>query len=321
MDVLVLGRADVERCLTVADCIVALEDAFRSADDVQSFVGGAKARGGSFHLKAALAGGEHPMFAAKLNGNFPDNPRLRQLPTIQGLLILSDGTDGRPLAIMDSGALTVIRTAAASGVVAKYAAHPDAKTVGLVGCGRQAMAQLQAMQAVRPVEQVRVFDMDAGAARGFASEAAAALGLRVDARATLEECTREADIVITSTTSTRAFLGRPHVKDGAFVAAVGADSGVKSEIEPALMAHAVIVCDDPAQCAASGDLRSALADGAVTTDQVWGTITDLVGGKRLPADARAVVFDSTGIPIEDVAAATLVYERARAAGVGVVASL
>jgi ornithine cyclodeaminase/alanine dehydrogenase-like protein (mu-crystallin family) len=251
-------------------------------------------------------------FAAKVNSNFPANPTSHGLPTIQGVLTLSDGTTGTPLAIMDSIALTMIRTAAATAVAARHLASPDARTVTIVGCGAQASAQLQAVALVRPVTRAFAVDTTPGLAETFARGASARLGFPVTAAPNLAEATAQSDIIITCTPSRRAYLGRDHVRRGAFVAAVGADNEHKQEIEPALMATSAVVTDNTAQCATLGDLHHAIDAGAMTIADVRAelatVVVDPTRGRR--SAEEIAIYDSTGVAFQDVVAAALVYERA-----------
>src|SRR4051812_20730270 len=142
---LLLSRGDVERLLTPDECISAVEDAFcrHALGDVPSpGILGIHVQDGSFHVKAAQLTLDRPYFAAKLNANFPQNGARRGLPTIQGVVVLSDAAEGTPLAVMDSMALTALRTAAASAVAAKYLARESSRTALICGCGGQAEAQL-----------------------------------------------------------------------------------------------------------------------------------------------------------------------------------
>lgn len=318
-----LTRSDVERLLDMRACIDAVERAFRMAGEgrpLPSAILGLAAPGGGMHVKAALAieGSGHGWLVAKVNLNFPGNPERRGLPTIQGVVVLADAESGSPLAVMDSIALTVLRTAAASAVAARHLARDDARTLAIVGCGAQARAQLAAMRIVRPIEQAWAFDADAGKADAFARAATTELGLPVRASPTLADATRRADIVVTCTTSRRAFLGRDEVRPGAFIAAVGADSESKQEIEPALMATSAVVTDSTAQCATIGDLHHAIDARAMTLDDVraelGAVVADPARGRR--AADEVVVFDSTGVAFQDVVAAALVYERAERENVG-----
>lgn len=309
-----LGPVDVQRLLPMGECIEALDRALAESTTtpVQSFVGGVKAPEGKFHLKAALSGGEHPMFAAKLNANFPGNPS-RGLPTIQGALMLFDATNGTLLATMDSAAVTAIRTAAATAVAARHLASPGACTLAIVGCGAQALHHVEAINLVRPLKRVKLYDVNAAVAQELSTEVERRVGVPVQVCGDLMACTAGADMVVTLTSARSPFLTTGHVQPGTFVAGVGTDSPDKSELDPALMAQALVVVDDAAQCAEMGDLHHAVAAGLVQPASVWGTLAEVCAApaRFTVPPGRTVVFDSTGIPIEDVVATRLIYERSR----------
>ena len=307
------------------DCIDAVEEAFRLHSARQTIapgVLGAHVDGGGFHVKTA---GLRPsrsrggVFAMKINANFPGNPKRHGLPTIQGVMALFDAADGRVLALLDSIEITSIRTAAATAVAAKYLARIDAKVVTVCGCGEQGRSQLRAILCVRPVQRVNAFDIDAERAEAYAAEMSTELGIPVSAVSELGAHTCDTDIWITCTPVRRWFLGRDHVRPGAFVAAVGADNGDKQEIEPELMATSVVVADVLDQCVSIGDLHHALLAGVIRRDDVRAELADIVGGTKPGrlTDDEIVVFDSTGTALEDVAAAAMVYERALASGAGI----
>ena len=311
-----LTADQVHRCLSVAQCIDVLDRAFRmSSDGAASFVGGVKTARGKFHVKSALAHVGRPLFAAKLNANFPENPRTTGLPTIQGVLVLSDAEDGSLLAIMDSSAITAIRTAAASGVVARQVARGESRVLALIGCGVQARMHLDAMRAVLPITHVRAHDADPAAADRLAT-VVRAHGLGASVASSLAQCTEDADVIVTCTTSGTPFLSSEHVRPGCFVAAVGADNPDKSEIMPELLARAAVIVDDAEQCAQMGDLHHALEAGVMQRSDVWSTMSDVIRGSAPPPRDRPIVFDSTGVPLEDVAAAAAVFDRATRDDVG-----
>ena len=124
---------------------------------------------GSFHVKAAFINADRHYFAAKLNANFPHNGARHGLPTIQGVVLLCDAANGLPLAVMDSIAITALRTAAATAVAAKYLAPEGCEAVLICGCGAQAAAQLRALLRVRRPARVYAYDQDSEKARQFAS--------------------------------------------------------------------------------------------------------------------------------------------------------
>src|SRR5262249_40137063 len=145
-------------------------------------------------------------------------------PTIQGVLALYDGDDGRPLALMDSIELTALRTGAATAVAARRMARPEAQTLALCGCGAQAPYQVRALRAVRPLRHVRVFDRGAGRAARLAASRAGSGSFRVEAVEDWRGAARQADIVVTCSSSREPVVGPDDVRPGAFVAGVGADN-------------------------------------------------------------------------------------------------
>lgn len=323
----IIGRAEVERLLDFPSCIAALEDVFlrrARGEPTPSGVLGVHVPDGGFHVKAAAAFlDDRQYFAAKVNANFPGNPARHGLPTIQGMLGLFDAGRGVPLALMDSMSVTTIRTAAATAVAAKQLALPGSDSLAIIGCGVQAVAHVTAIRAVRPVTSVAAFDTNAGSLERFVRALARPGDLAVRAATSVEDATRDAHIVVTCTPSTVPFLGTPHVRPGAFIAAVGADNEHKSEIEPGFMGAAAVVVDDFEQCAAIGDLHHAIAAGTMRRDAVRASLADVVADPHRGRwnDAEVVIFDSTGVAIEDVAAAVVVLRRAEATGAGIVIAL
>jgi alanine dehydrogenase len=312
-----LDASDVVRLLDMPSCIHAVEDAFRLRGEgrpTPSAMVGLELEDGSFHAKMASLSLSRTYVAAKVNANFPRNPVHHHLPTIQGVLALFDGTNGQPLALMDSAAITTLRTAAASAVAAKWLARTDASTVTFVGCGVQARAHLSAFRHVRRLERLFAIDPRSDAMDEFYRFAVAECAIEPVTLPSLGAATRQSGIIVTTTPSRHALLEVDHVAPGTFVAAVGADNEHKQELSPELLRAAVVVVDDLEQCARYGDLHHALAAGLLERRDVRGSLDEIVSGRR-PArldEEEIIIFDSTGVAIEDVAAAAVVYERAAA---------
>ena len=326
ISILVLSRADVFDLLSLPDCIEAVERAFRLHAEGRTLGPGVlsvPAADGGFHIKAAGVVGERSYFAAKTNANFPQNPRRFGLPTIQGMVVLADAGSGEPLAVIESGSITALRTAAATGVAAKFLARPDARTATVVGCGVQGEMQLAAIAAALPLQRVWVLDLDHARAEAMAARARASLALDVQLAKDLREALRGSDVCVTCTPARRAFVGVSDVAPGTFIAAVGADAHGKQELEPALVAGSTLVVDALAQCAEIGELQHVLAAGLMTPEQVHAELGDVVSGRR-PGRTRPdeiTIFDSSGTALQDVAAAVAVYEKARATRRGTEVSL
>jgi len=312
---LLLTGHDVRQLLSLDECIAAVETAFRlhgEGKTAQPGVLGVHVANGGFHIKAGVLELTRPYFAAKVNGNFPDNGAHYNLPTIQGVIVLADAENGRPLAVMDSVEITALRTAAATAVAAKYLARKDSRVATVCGCGVQGGFQVRALCRVLKIDRAYVCDSDFKKAEQFSKQLARDLGIEIKAVADISTAAQQSDVCITCTTSRRYFLKREDVRPGTFVAAVGADNPEKQEIDPALMAASKVVTDVLEQCATIGDLHHALQSGMVTRADVHGELGEIVAGKKEGRTSKkeVIVFDSTGMALQDVAAAAMVYEKA-----------
>src|SRR5262249_25042426 len=235
---LLLKRSDIAALLKVEECMKAVEHAFRLYAEGQIAppgVLGIHAPDGGFHIKAGLLKLDRSYFAAKTNANFPQNMKRFGLPLIQGVIVLCDGENGYPLALMDSMQITTIRTGAATGVAAKHLARPDAKVATICGCGNQGQISLRALMIVRPLELGYAFDIDESQARRFAKELSNELQIEVKVTTDLASVIGESDICVTCTPAKRYFVNCEYVTSGTFIAAVGADNEEKQELDPALM--------------------------------------------------------------------------------------
>ena len=319
---LLLKRGEVAELLTLTECMGAVERAFRLHAEGQTVppgVLGIHARAGGFHIKAGLLDmGGRTYFAAKTNANFPQNMERHGLPLIQGIIVLCDGENGYPLALLDSMEITIIRTGAATGVAAKHLARADAQVATICGCGNQGRVSLRALAQVRPLARAFAYDMDAAQAHRFAVELSHELGIAVAATDDLAQAVGASDICVTCTPAEQPILRRADVRRGTLVAAVGADNPLKQELEAALFRDNKIVVDLLEQCAAIGDLHHALAQGIVTTEDVYAELGEVIAGRKpgRTDDDEIIIFDSTGTALQDVAAAVIVYERALATGRG-----
>lgn len=312
---LVLTQSDLRRLVSRADYLQAVEEGFRASAEGRATSPAPlhiEAGSGGLHAKGARLEAERSYLAVKVNSNFPGNARAGNLPTIQGALFLFDGTNGALLAIMDSIELTIMRTAAATALAAQYLAREEARTLMICGCGAQARAQAAAVADVRNFEKGFAWDANHERAKLFAREMMRELDFAFEVTPSLGDAARASDVIITCTTAREPFLDETHVMPGAFVAAVGADSPAKNEIAPGLMARGSVYADVTAQAEVMGDLRHAIAAGAMGLGQVKGELADLVSGcvRGRSGTEEIIIFDSTGTAIEDVASAALAYERA-----------
>jgi alanine dehydrogenase len=322
---LLLTRSQVAALLTIEECIAAVERVFKLSGEGKTLPPGSlgvHSRSGGFHIKAGLLQLDRAVFAAKVNANFPQNMQRFGLPTIQGVIVLSDAENGFPLALMDSIEITIQRTGAATAVAAKYLANTESKTATICGSGNQGRISLKALATVFPLEEIFLYDSDHSRAVQTAAELASP-AIDVQATSELEKALSESDICVTCTPSQQPFLKPDFIRPGTFIAAVGADSEEKQELEPALLAGNKVVVDILEQCASIGELHHALAEGVMQKEAVHAEIGEVVAGTkqgRVSAD-EIIIFDSTGMALQDVVVAAAVYEKANRRGVGTLISL
>ena len=318
---LLLTRREIHSLLTLDECIAAVDQAFRFHAEGRTLppgVLGIHAPEGGFHIKAAGLKLDLTYFAAKTNGNFPQNMSRFGMPSIQGIIVLCDGENGYPLAIMDSIEITLTRTAAATAVAAKHLARPDSTVATICGCGNQGRVQLRALATVCRLERVYAFDIEESRAVRFAAELSKPLGIEVKAVRDLTVAVRQSHICVTCTPSRQFFLHAEDVAPGTFIAAVGADSPDKQELDPKLLASSTIVVDILEQCATIGELHHALEKGLVRSTDVHAELAEVVAGRKPGriSGEEIVVFDSTGTALQDVAAAAVIFEKAAREGRG-----
>jgi alanine dehydrogenase len=254
---------------------------------------------GDFRAMPALGAG-HAIL--KWVTSFPGNPALG-LPTVTGLVLLSDASNGMLRAVLDAGAVTALRTGAAAVLAAETLARPDADVAAVVGAGVNGRAVARTLAAVG--RNVLVFDVDADRAAAVAGE----LGGRV--AASLDEALAQ-DIVVTVTPGREILIREGTLRAGQHVSLMGADGPGKSEIAAGELARVRVFCDDWEQASHNGDLAHAVSAGLVgraAVTQLGDVLAGREPGRRSKEEITA--FDSTGLAIQDLAIALAALERAR----------
>lgn len=258
-------------------------------------------------------------FAIKVSSGFFDNPQLG-LPSLSGMMVLLDAATGRVSAtLLDNGWLTDLRTAAAGAVAANYLARPEAATALIVGTGVQARLQLEALTQVRPIQRALIWGRDAGKAQQCADDCVERLGVPTAVVDDLIDGAHEADIAVTTTPAREPVLPAAALHPGLHITAMGADAADKNEVEPAVLQQVdLLVCDRRSQCAVIGELRSALAAGALSrarsTIELGAIAADDHPGR---SDHEQITFaDLTGTGVQDTAIAALALELASDHGFG-----
>ena len=218
-----------------------------------------------------------------------------EIPTHQAVILMFDSRNGAPLAVMDGRLITEMRTAAGTAGAARKLAVADPEIVTIMGNGVQARAHAEALAAVRPIGELRLWSRNEASGRRVADD----LGARYVASA--EEAVRDADIVACTTSATEPVLDGAWLKDGAFVASVGWNGADGRELDDVAMAHTVLVESRDAARDQAGNVRGSGCAIFAEVGEIY------AGTKSVPAGAT-VIYDSVGIAIQDVAAAKLAYD-------------
>lgn len=327
----VLSRADLEGLLTPQAALDALDAAFRASAEGRidapvrlpvEVPGDGAAAGGVILYMPAVQRPARPgdgAAGAKVVSVFSGNPA-RGLPLIHAVYLLQDAATGRPMALLEAGWLTGLRTAAASALAATHLAREDASTLTLLGAGVQASSHLEAMLGVRPITRVVVVTRSRANADRFAAVARGRHPrLSVEATTDADAAVAAGDIVVAATTSATPVVRGAVLKRGAFVALVGAFTPEAREADTEAIRRARVYVDTyEGALAEAGDLLIPIAEGAFRREAIAGDLAELVSGR---VDGRrgpdeVLLFKSVGAAIEDLAVATLALRLAEARGVG-----
>ena len=312
---LFLNEQEVVQLLPMDECIDALDLAFAHAGAGQvdnkprSRI---RMPGGFFHFMAAADGGQG-VFGYKAYPSFagPGGAKM--------MVMLYDYQSGELLSCMEAGRMGQIRTGAASGLATRYMAREEAATVAVIGSGFQARTQLEAVCKVRTVSEARVFSRRQDRREDFAQRSSERLGVNVRAVESAQECVEGADIVITITSAREPVALGDWLAPGAHVNAAGGNHWLRREIdEAAVLRSEVIVVDDLEQAKVEcGDLMWLEARGSFRWDmahELRNVVTGRVSGRV--TQEGVTLFESMGVALEDIAAAELVYRKAREQGIG-----
>ena len=242
----------------------------------------------------------------------PDN-RKRGIPTVMAMMILSDPSSGLPLCIMDATYITALRTGAAGAIAAKYLARKNSKRVGLVGCGVQAATQLAALSTIFKIKEVSVWSLKREDITKFKKIVSSKSHFKINARDTIRSCVEGSDIVVTTTPSRKPIVKSSWIKEGTHINAIGADAKGKEELEGALLKRAKVVVDSWEQASHSGEINVPLKKKIISKKSIYADIGEIVTGRKKGRTnpKEITVFDSTGLAIQDIAVANLIYRKAK----------
>lgn len=313
---LMINGDDLWECAYMEGVIETVEDAFTAYHSgeaqmpAKSYVDLEEYNGDFRSMPAAVNGAA----GIKWVNVHPNNPEKFELPTVMGVVIYSDPETAYPLALMDGTSLTRLRTGAAAGVATRYLAPPEANSLGLLGAGQQAHAQLSAISTIADLDRVIISDLDEDAIDRFI-EAERERDVSIESGS--PEAVASCDVVSTTTPARTPVLKREWIADGTHINAMGADAEGKQELESEILADAKVVIDDWEQCSHSGEINVPVTEGVIESSDVYADLGEVVTG-TVPRidDDDITVFDSTGLAIQDIAVAQVVYESAEEQGLG-----
>ncbi len=324
MKTILLSRKDIEKLLTMADCMGAVEKAFadltaggvvmpqRTPIAVEDFSGLAL-------FMPAYIKGMHAL-GAKVVTVYKDNAAKHQLPVVLGTIILLDDATGFPIAIMDGGFITAMRTGAVSGVATKYMAKKDAKVGMIFGTGVQAYTQVLAMAEARKFDKIIAYSLDSDEQKAnFKQRIETATGVTVEIYDDPAKAVGEADVVTLATSAKDPIINVDWLKPGTHINGVGSHAPMMREIDEATVCKAKIVCDQVSACQAeAGDFMIPANEGKWSWDQVRGSLGEVISGKITGRenDEEITIFKSVGLAIQDMSTARAVYEKALKDGSG-----
>jgi alanine dehydrogenase len=254
------------------------------------------------------------MAGTKIVNVHPQNQK-KGLPSVMAVIVLNDPKTGMPLALMDGTWITALRTGAASAVATKYLSRKDAKTLGVVGAGFQAITQIAAISKVRRLKEILVYDIREEAierlARVLAKE-------RIKIKKGRLEVICQKDILVTATPSREPVVKKEWIKPGVHINAIGADAPGKEELDPDILKGSKIVVDSWEQASHSGEINVPLAKGLIKKEDIYGELGEIVSGKKpgREREEEITIFDSTGLAIQDLYTASLVYKEAKRKKIG-----
>ncbi len=319
--ILWLNRKEVESLLDMEGAIKVVEEAFRQhgLKKVQMppklYLYFKKHNGDLRTMPAYLE--EQDITGVKIVNVHPDNPR-KGLPTVMALVILNSTETGVPIAIMDGTYLTDMRTGAAGGVAVKYLARKNAKTVGFVGAGNQAKTQLLGISEVIDIKEVKATSISEKSTISFKDEMEKRISCDIIPKKTIKEVC-DCDILVTTTPSRKPIVMNEWIAEGTHINAIGADAPGKEELDPMVLKRARVVVDDIPQASHSGEVNVPLSKKLITEKDICCELGGVIAGKKKARtkDSDVTVFDSTGLAIQDVATANMVYQKALKENVGI----
>lgn len=323
---LLLSRADIKKVFSIQDAIEADKQAFTLVSEdkcdlpLRTNIQAPRYDGCFLFMPAYIE--EMDTASLKTVNIFPHNID-NGLPSSPAQVLLIDGKTGVVTAILDGTYVTQLRTGASSGAAFDMLAKESCRIGALIGTGGQAATQLEAMIAVRRLEEVRVYDLNYERTADFADrmqEELKSYGTKITAVRSSDEAIDDADLLITVTPSSKPVFDGTKIKKGCTISCVGAYQHHMQEMDPAILPRASKIYFDSKEAvlSESGDILIPLEEGIITEDDFTGDIGNVIKGELIgrETDDEIIVYETVGVGAQDLVTAKAIYENALKAGVG-----
>lgn len=321
---LILTRQDVISVLEMKECMNSMEMAFTELANGTAVlplrIGITPPDGLALYMPAYLK--EMKALACKVVTVYKNNPARFNMPTTIGKVLLQDPESGDVICMMDGGYLTAVRTGAASGVATKYlSAVKTHVSAGIFGAGVQAKMQLWAVYEAVQLDRAFVFDISDEAVNRFIEEMSVKLNLEIVRAANADEILSNCDVICTATSSSVPLFDGNLVRPGTHINGIGSHTPNARELDTTIVSRSRFIGDSREACfSEAGDIMIPVKEGAVSESHFYGELGEIITGRktgRCPDENDLItIFKSNGLAIQDVAAAKLVFEKARLRGIG-----
>ena len=333
MGVLILTREQVKEVIDMKEVLEKVREVYQLKSKGESVIWPLvnyefKKENAAMDIRSGYVMGSEQLHGMKMLNNFPGNIE-KGLQPFNGIMLVYDSNTGIPIGIMDASYITCMRTGAAGAIGVDALARKDARTLMLLGAGKQAPFQIAATLLLRPlIDKVYIVDpVNYQQAKNLAGGIKAQLkdefgidasGVQFIPEESADKAVKDSDAVITVTRATKPVIMKEWVKPGTHFSCLGSDMEGKEEIDEKLFAGAKIYADDKAQCIRVGEMEIPIKKGVMSEKDITGEIGDLLCG-NVPGrenDQEITIFDATGLYILDLVAAKVAITKAKDAKIG-----
>lgn len=323
MNILILREADIRRACTMPEAIAAsfealrLYSAGRCEIPLRTTIAVPEGPGNSLYMYGYAAPAD--ALGVKIVSSFPENAA-HGLPSTPSVMVLLDARTGAVCALLDGTYFTRLRTGALAGAATQLLSREDSRVFTIFGTGGQALEQIEAVLAVRPIERVQIVGRSREKAARLAAQVQAAHNVFCTADISADEAAASADIITTVTGACRPLFAGSLVRPGTHINGIGSCTPQQAELDAQLIARAGKIYADTLDGVLheAGDLMQALASGAITEQRITGELGQLILGRTPGRESAEEItfFDSTGTAALDLVTAKRIYDRAQALSIG-----